>query len=93
MNTLIDIAQTVATGGAATAVIVVVRMFLAHLQDERRDRERSRHQFLQVITNDLAHQRRTLAELARTIAELNSRLRTIAVIDRTVGDEYEEEGV
>ena len=91
MNTLIDIAQTVATGGAATAVIVVVRMFLAHLQAERIDRERTRQQFLQVITNDLTHQRQTLAELSRNIAELNSHLHAIGIIDRTVDDPDQEE--
>ena len=84
MNTLIEIAQTVATGGAATAVIIVVRMFLAHLRDERADREHSRQQFLEVIANDLAHQTQCVADLTKAVAELNARLHGAGLIDRTV---------
>ena len=84
MPTLIEIAQTVATGGAATAVIVVVRMFLSHLQEERADRDRSREQFLEVITNDLTHQTQAVTGLTTVIAELNARLRVAGLIDRRV---------
>jgi len=84
MPTLIEIAQTVATGGAATAVIVVVRMFLSHLREERADRDRSREQFLEVITNDLAHQTQAVTDLTTVIAELNARLRVAGLIDRRV---------
>jgi hypothetical protein len=84
VSTLIEIAQTVATGGAATAVIIVVRMFLAHLKEERDDRERTREQFLEVITNGLAHQTQCVADLTGAIAELNARLHATGLIDRTV---------
>ena len=84
MSTVIEIAQTVATGGAATAVIVVVRMFLAHLRDERADREHSRQQFLEVITNDLAHQTQCVGDLTKAVVELNARLHAVGLIDRTV---------
>ena len=84
MPTLIEIAQTVATGGAATAVIVVVRMFLSHLQEERADRDRSREQFLEIITNDLTHQTQAVTDLTKVIAELNARLPVAGLIDRRV---------
>ncbi len=82
MPSLIEIAQAVATGGAATAVIVVVRMFLAHLKDERGDRDRTRREFLAVITNHCEHQTRALDRLAQAVTELNVRLGG-PVIDRT----------
>jgi hypothetical protein len=85
MPTLVELAQTVATGGAATAVIVIVRMFLAHLKDERDDRDRTRQDFLRAITNDLAHQTRAIGDLARAVQELNVRLGRAPVIDRTAG--------
>ena len=86
MPSLIELAQTVATGGAATAVIVVVRMFLAHLKDERDDRDRTRREFLDVITNHCEHQTESVDRLAHAVTELNVRL-SGPVIDRTARGE------
>jgi hypothetical protein len=84
VTTWIDIVQAVTTGGAATAVIVVVRMFLAHLRDDRDDRIVARDAFLNVISNHLAHQTEAIEHLAAAVTELNARLNAGQVIDRTV---------
>ena len=59
--------------GIAGAVVFVVRLFLQHLKQERKDRTAEREDFVNIIANHMEHERKAMEGLTIAVEKLVNR--------------------
>ena len=59
--------------GIAGAVVFVVRLFLQHLRQERKDRTAEREDFVEIISNHMEQERKAMEGLTIAVEKLVNR--------------------